>query len=469
MSSRSGGLLELVARGKKDIFFTNNPQVSWFHSVYNKSAAFTKEIYHARPRNIPEWGRYADFDIEQRGDIVRNFHLLIALPTWLPESVRTINNTGIVTDTSGVTFGYTNRVGFQMIDRIQFFNDNVLIHDLYGEYLDWRLRMSYDFGTTYLYSTSVGSRTDTPLDIGRSSTGAVLRVPLPLLGWNSISDPGLPLSALRNCRYRIRVWIRPYRDVLVASDGRLSPNPFGQSLLVKQTATSAVQSWPEKTLGASCMRNLDISLESTVLYLANNVNIWLKATGFKFPFRHVQYRPYTIDDNIMNAVANGASLSIPVSLEFSGSADRFFVAFRSDASTLAGQRDVLTPPLNIGYDTTYASSLRINIANIDRIDNWEPAVFREVTSYWKNRRLALNTLSGADDIYTFTFGGYDKGEPAGTLNFSRAVLPTMYITPASVMWDTRNISRRTFVIIYCESWNIYDIRNGRGTLMFDDS
>lgn len=68
-----------------------------------------------------------------------------------------------------------------------------------------------------------------------------------------------------------------------------------------------------------------------------------------------------------------------------------------------------------------------------------------------------------------TFGERDKGEPAGTLSFTRAVLPTLYITPARAMWDARNISRRVFALIYCESWNIYEVSNGRGRLLFDDS
>ena len=115
MSSRSGGLLELVARGKKDIFFTSNPQSSFFHSVYTRCAPFSKEIYIGKPRNNPEWGRYVDFDIEHRGDILHRSYLRIQLPTWLPMELRGINETGVITDMSGVSYGYTNEVGFFML------------------------------------------------------------------------------------------------------------------------------------------------------------------------------------------------------------------------------------------------------------------------------------------------------------------------------------------------------------------
>jgi hypothetical protein len=469
MSSASGGLLELVARGKKDVFFSANPQVAFFHSVYRKCAVFTKEIYVMKPRNIPEWGRYVDFDIDHRGDLMKNWHLRIQLPTWLPASLIAANNNGIVTDISGVTYGYCNNIGFQIIEKVQFFNDTVLIHETYGEYLDWRLRMSYEYGTTYLYNNSVGSRQETSLAIGRSSTAGILRVPLPFLGWQSIDEPGLPLTALRNCRYRVRIYLRHWKDLLTSSDGRLYPYPFSILLRVQKTRTEEPIVWPEKTLSVNSMKNIDISLETTVYYFSNSINVWLKATTFRFPFRNIQHFQYTLEDNIMNAVSNGTNLIVPIKLDFSGPADRLLVGFRSDASTYAGQRNVLMPPYNINTASTYVSSMRLNIANLDRIKLWTPAFYREFTSYWKNHKMSLNTNLKPDDIYVITFGDYDYNVPSGTLSFSRAVLPTLYINPAQIMYDIRNISRKTFVLIYCESWNVYEIANAKGRLLFDES
>lgn len=463
----SGGLLELVARGKKDIFFINNPKISFYHSIYRPYSAFTKEIYIAKPRNNPEWGRYVDFDIDHRGDIVNNFHLRISLPTWLPLSVRDINNSGIVSDTSGVTFGYTNNIGYQMIDKIQLFMDSVLIQETFGEYLDWRQRMTYDFGTTYLYNTSIGTRPETSLAIGRSSTTNMLRVPIPLLGWGGLFDPGLPLVSLRTIRFHLRVFLRPYQEILTASDGRLNPSPFQKTLLVQSSASSIPIQWPEPTLNSSCMKNLDICLESTNYYLGSSTNTWLKAVAFSFPFKHIQFQQYTIDDNIMNAVANGAPLKIPIKLDFSGTIGRLLIGFRSEASNLAGTRNILVPP--IGMSTSYIQSMRVNIANIDRIQQWEPAIFREVSAYWKNKRmpLRLDNTTLPDDIFVITFNGYDSPDPSGTLSFTRAVLPTLYVIPSPTMYDIRNISRRTFTYIYAEGWNLYEVKNGKGNLAFD--
>ena len=149
MTSRSGGLLELVARGKKDLYFTSNPKITFFHSVYSRAAPFTKEIYVSAPRNVPDWGHYVDFDIDHRGDLLKRMYLRITLPTWLPSNAVAANLSGVVTDPSGVTFGYCNNVGFQVIDCIQFFQDQLLLFETYGEYLDWRLRQSYTLATTF--------------------------------------------------------------------------------------------------------------------------------------------------------------------------------------------------------------------------------------------------------------------------------------------------------------------------------
>ena len=66
--STGGGLLDLVARGKKDTFFTQNPKISFFHSVYQRSPAFTQEVRLTQPRNRPEWGKWVDFYVHQRKD-----------------------------------------------------------------------------------------------------------------------------------------------------------------------------------------------------------------------------------------------------------------------------------------------------------------------------------------------------------------------------------------------------------------
>lgn len=469
MTSRSGGLLELVARGKKDVFFTANPTTSFFQSVYVRAAPFTKEIYVTPPRNAPEWGKIVDFDIEHRGDLVKHFYLRITLPTWLPPAAAAVNPTGLVTDPSGVTFGWCNNIGFQMLERIQIFQDQILIHESYGEYLEWRLRQSYGYTTTYLVAGEVGSRAETPLGIGRSATNLELRVPFPVFGWQYLNDPGLPLCALRKQRFRIRVYLRNYQELVVASDGRLAPQPWGGKPLVVQATQGGPLDTSLKTLEEYVMKNLFINLEQTVVYVPKDVQIWFNSRILHFPFQSVQFAKYTIEDNVMTAASQNpaAVYQIPLNIDFIGSIDRLLLGFRSAASTEAGQRT----NLRAANDVPFIRSVRLNIANIDRIKKWNLPIVREVTAYWKSQRMALD-LSNAElpqEIYTLTFGGFDAASPAGTINFTRAVLPTVYVVLNPTRYDRRNISRKTYALLYGESWNVYQVNNGVGKMIFDDS
>ena len=463
MSGRYGGLMELVARGKKDIFFTNNPTVSFFHSVYIRAAPFTKEIYVSKPRNIPEWGRWVDFDIDHRGDIVKHVYLRIELPSWLPNAAIEANNTGIVTDASGVTFGWCNNIGFQLIKSVQIFQDQVLIHETYGEYLDWRLRQSYGMATAYVLSSEVGSRAETALAIGRSASPQFLRVPIPLFGWQHLGEPGLPTIALRNQRFRMRIYLRQLNELIVASDGRLQPSPWDKTLHIQRTAGGPIDT---SLVTLPALKHLGMSLETTQLYIAADVQTWLKAQTIRFPFVNIQSEQYTIEDSQMTAAFMGGTFTIPFALDLSGPVERILIGFRTEANNLAGDRTNLLSPTQ----QRLVNTLRLNISNNDRIKQFPVAVFREVAAYWKSKKPALDLINPKhiQEVYTLSFGGRDDGKPAGTLNFTRASLPVLFATLNAISYDRRNVSRKTFCILYAESWRIWEIAGGKGKIMFDE-
>lgn len=469
MTSRSGGLLELVARGKKDVFFTSNPLISFFNSVYVRAAPFSKEIYVMPPRNAPEWGKIVDFDIEHRGDLVKHFYLRVTLPTWLPPEAAVVNPTGLVTDPSGITFGWCNNLGFQMLKKIQIFQDQILIHEAYGEYLDWRLRQSYGYTTTYLVAAEIGSRVETPLAIGRSATNVSLRIPFPVFGWQYLNDPGLPLCALRKQRFRIRIHLRHYDELVVASDGRLAPQPWGGKPLLVQSTEGGPINTSLRTLDMPVMKGLHMMLEQTEVYLPKDVINWFNSQTFRFPFQTVQHQQYTIEDNIMTAASQNpaAVYQVPLNIDFIGSMDRLILGFHSAATLEAGQRT----NLRASNGKPFIRTVRLNIANIDRIKLSTLPIVREVTAYWKSQRMGLDlvNLELPQEIYTLTFGGFDSANPAGTLNFTRASLPVLYITLNAIPYDIRNISRKTYAELYGESWNVYEVCNGVGKMMFDDS
>jgi hypothetical protein len=460
MSGHRGGLLELIARGKKDAFFNQNPKVAYFHSVYRKYAPIAEEIHLTAPRNQPDWGKWCEFDLEHRGDLVRKFHLRITLPTWLPAPIAAVNHKSIVTDASGITYGYCNNVGYQMIEKIQLFQDQVLLQELYGEYLDWKVRQSVPLSTVLVMASAVGNRGNTALDMGRSATQQELRVAIPLLGWESVGDPGFPTIALRNQRFRLRVLLRPLDAVVTASDGRLAPKPWGKPMRIQRAAggpQEAFQTLPYEAVA----KGVEMMLETTQVYVTTDVQEWLKAGRWFIPFRSSQHQPYTIQDYQMHAASMAANFSLSFPLDFTGYSSRLFIAFQQRGAKLAGQR---------GQYIDAAIAMRVNVANLDRIQPWTPAVFREFTSYWKNIRGAsqLGDPDAPQEVYTIVFGGKEALQPAGTLNFTRAAVPELWINFGATPIDTRTMSREITLLVYVETWEILDVQGGKGGLYLSE-
>lgn len=463
MSNQRAGLLELVARGKKDAFFTANPSISFFHSIYQRFAPFTEEVYVIQPRNNADWGNWTEFEYEHRGDLVRKTYIRLTLPTWLPDSLSTLNGNSVITDLSGVSYGYCNNIGYQMLEKIQVFQDQILIQELYGEYLDWRLRQMNSLASTLVIAQTVGTRAETALAIQRSATPGVLRIPIPFLGWEAIGDPGFPMVAMKQQRFRIRILLRRLEDVIVASDSRARPQPYNIPLKVQTVENGPFDITSYRSLPESAMaKKIGIALETSQVYVPRDVQEWLKLQKWRIPYRNAQFQEFTIEDNQWNAATSVASFSLPFRIDFVGAGSRLLFGVQSQGARLSGQRTFL---LSDPFQTA-----RLNIANLDRIQSFTPAVFREVTAYWKNQRSAqdLSNPNQFQNVYTLTFGGRESPHPAGTLNFTRSVQPELWLTLSSIPIDTRTLTRRGYLIVYAESWKVWEIQNGKGICLIDE-
>lgn len=462
---RNAGLLELVSRGKKDVYFTNNPKNSFFHGVYMKSAPFTKEIKINIPNNLPDWGKYVDFDIEQRGDIIKEFKLRLTLPTWLPPFVAKDNPKSIITfdDGSNSSVGYTNLVGFYAIEKIQLFNDSLLINEIYGEFLAWRFGQIASDVLTYGLGKSVGYYEESSLNIGRTATSQTLIVPIPIVGHQLPNEPGLPLIAMKKTRLRIRVYLKKFEDLIVRynNSGYVNYSSIFEKPINIQTKDS---SYSAITLKREEVAKPMIELETTYLYVKPDIQVWLKSQRWQIPFYQIQRQEFPIEDNVMNAAYLSSSpVNISFKLDFIGPCQRLFFGFQAEGSRLTNELNNF-----VSYDNlSFIQNARINIANIDRVISNEPIIYQEVSDYWKNIRTTHTGLNNTR-FHTIAFGNLEDYQPSGTLNITRAVQPLLFVTLNRIAYDYRSNSRKTYCIVYAETYNIFEIENGIGKVLIDE-
>jgi hypothetical protein len=79
-----GGLIQLASYGSEDIYFTGNPQMSFFKSVYTRYTNFSTEVINMTFDKIPDFKSstlLANCKIQRAGDMIRNLFLRLKLPS----------------------------------------------------------------------------------------------------------------------------------------------------------------------------------------------------------------------------------------------------------------------------------------------------------------------------------------------------------------------------------------------------
>lgn len=118
----TGGLIQLVAYGKEDLFLTRDPQITFFKVIYRRYTNFcTEEITQYFIHN-PNFGTKTTCIIPRNGDLVDNMTIRVTLPAIQK----------FQTDTK---FAWVRRIGFAMIKTIEVEINERIIDTHYGEWL----------------------------------------------------------------------------------------------------------------------------------------------------------------------------------------------------------------------------------------------------------------------------------------------------------------------------------------------
>ena len=99
-----GGLLQLVATGKQDVFLTGNPQITWFKMVYRRYTNFAMESQAIFFDGDPDFGKRLTCTIPRRGDLLGALTLEVTLPE--------------VRLTDGTLAAYVNSLGHALIEEV---------------------------------------------------------------------------------------------------------------------------------------------------------------------------------------------------------------------------------------------------------------------------------------------------------------------------------------------------------------
>ncbi len=128
--TQGGGLLQLVAMGKQDVFLTGNPTTSWFKFVYRRHTNFAIEAQRMYFDGTPNFGQKITCLVPRLGDLLGPLFLKITLPQLYLQN--------------GQKVGYVNSPGHTLIQDVSIQVGEQEIDKHTGQWLEIYSQLTVD-------------------------------------------------------------------------------------------------------------------------------------------------------------------------------------------------------------------------------------------------------------------------------------------------------------------------------------
>jgi len=199
-----GGLMQIVALGKQDVYLTGNPQFTYFKTIYRRHTNFATEsiMVHWDSNTInPALGSTLTATIPRQAELVNGIWLQVVLPYK-----------------TGSSSTWIDGVGNALIKRADIEIGGHLVDRHYGEWMNIWGELTTPQGKLAGYDKMVGNNTNLPANVEQ-------RLDIPLIFW-FCRNPGLalPLVALQNTEVKLKIQLETLDNLLTGTDTLPSPN-----------------------------------------------------------------------------------------------------------------------------------------------------------------------------------------------------------------------------------------------------
>jgi hypothetical protein len=180
--SGRGGLIQLAAYGAEDLVLTSDPETSFFKNNYQRHVNFSIESINLLFTDIPGFGKTNYITIRRSGDLLSRLYLELTLPS----------------DPSLVNSYWTNRIGFNIINKVEFYIGKKLIDRMYGVWMHIWTELTHTTDMKSILNNMIGTKANDGETNGLScTTSHKLIIPL-LFSFCRNTGLSLPLNAIRN-------------------------------------------------------------------------------------------------------------------------------------------------------------------------------------------------------------------------------------------------------------------------------
>jgi hypothetical protein len=410
-----GGLLQLVAVGKQDVFLTGNPQMTWFKMVYRRYTNFAIESQPMYFDGTPDFGKRISCLVPRRGDLLSQVLLEVTLPA--------------IQLTTGQSVSYVNSIGHALIQEISIEVGEQEIDRQNGEWMEiWS-----NYTTTYDKQTGFYNMVGKVDGYTPPTLNGPLKLYIPLRFW-FCKNPGLalPLIALQYHPIRINLTLRPLSELY-----------FTQLLTTPACPTLEVA--PAKIT--------DMMLWGDYIYLDTEERRRFVSSTHEYLIEQVQYTPPI-------PIASGAT-SGSLRLEFNHPIRELYWYIQRDAMSRYHEWFNYSSlgTFEVGTRTDMLLNAVLQLDGFDRFQVRDAGYFRLVQP-WQYHTVIPEEFF----LYSYSFSLRPEDvQPSGSMNASRmdSIVLQVNINPTLINSVGTLHSR-----VYAINHNVFRVADGFGGVLF---
>jgi hypothetical protein len=410
-----GGLLQLVALGKQDVFLTGNPQMTWFKMVYRRYTNFAIESQPMYFDGTPDFGKRITCLVPRRGDLLGQVILEVTLPA--------------LTLTTGDPVSYINSVGHALIQEITIEIGEQEIDRQNGEWMEiWSN-----------YTTTTDKQTGFYNMIGKvdgyspPTLYGPLKLYIPLRFW-FCKNPGmaLPLIALQYHPIRINLTLRPLSQLFFSQE---LTGPACTTLETKPASITELMLWGD------------------YVYLDVDERRRFVSNAHEYLIEQVQYTPPI-------PIASGAT-SGSLRLEFNHPVRELFWYIQRDDMTRYHEYFNYSSlgTFEVGDRQDMLQDAVLQLDGFDRFQVRDAGYFRLVQPWQYHTVIPEDSF-----LYSYSFALRPEDiQPSGSMNASRmdSIVLQVNINPALI-----NAVGNLHARVYGINHNVLRIAEGFGGVLF---
>ena len=419
----SSTLMQLVARGRQDVYLTDNPQFTFFKHVYRRYTPFAIESIPVEFEGTTDFGKRISVLIPRKADLLSSMFIEIDLPAMPP-----IGNTPRF---------WTNDIAHALIQNVSIEIGDKEIDKHTGEWLQIWSELTTSASKLDCFRNMIGHVQGTP------NLAGPLTLTLPLRFWfcNSIGA-ALPLIALQAHPIRLIIHLRPF------------PQLWWNNTL----STGAIVCPPTESLPPTRFQ-----LFCDYVYLDKEERTRFAAMEHEYLIEQLQYTP-------VQSIVAGA-LKTTVDINFNHCVKEFFWVLQQDRMEDSNEwfnYSNLTYA-ETGTPTDLLSSAVIQLDGYDRFESRNANYFRQVQPYQYHTAVPSGVKSY---IYMYSFCLRPEAEqPSGSINCSRIddIRLSLTLNGTAVAVNGLTVAPSAVprhVIVYATNYNVLRITGGLGGVLF---